>query len=92
MTETVLVAPTPALLVAPRAVRLVNHPRLHELAEMALFDEPLMSAAPSPTSSPSRLQATSASSTGASRADEGLSADDSALAPRRGREYSPFSL
>ena len=38
MTETVL-APTPALLVAPRAVRLVN-PRLTQLAEMALFDEP----------------------------------------------------
>ena len=50
MTETVL-APTPALLVAPRAVRLVN-PRLTQLAEMALFDEPLASA-PSPSASPS---------------------------------------
>ena len=89
MTETML-APTPALLVAPRAVRLVN-PRLTQLAEMALFDEPLASA-PAPSASPSPSEGGRASSTGSSRADEGQCADDAAPAPRSAAAYSPFSL
>ena len=89
MTETVL-APAPALLVAPRAVRLVN-PRLTQLAEMALFDEPLASA-PSPSASPSTSQGGRASSTGSSRADEGQCAEGAAPSPRSAAACSPFSL
>ena len=85
-----LLTPTPPLLVAPRAVRLVN-PRLTQLAEMALFDEPLVSA-PSPAASPSMSQAGRISSADGSRADEGLCADDAAPPPRSEAACSPFSL
>lgn len=74
----------PALVVRPKPVRLVN-PKLNELAEAALFDEP------APTGRP--LRRTESGSSGISNASDQPSTEDlPSLAPRPVHGCEPFSL